>query len=119
MTPQQLHDIWLVLTVISTLEISAIAIYLLRMFRSSSRKWFFWSIGFVLASVAVEHACAELKNLGQAPPPDFNIALMWLLGRVQEAIVAGLVLGYMVFGRNGKPVAPVIASVPPDTPKES
>lgn len=101
MTPQQLHDLWLVLTVISTLELSAIAIYLWRMFRHSSRKWFFWSLALVLASVATEHVCAEIKNLGQAPPPDFNIAAIWLLGRTQEAIIAGGVLGYMIFGRNG------------------
>lgn len=101
MTPQQLHDIWLVITVIATLEISAIAIYLWRMFRFSSRKWFFWSIGMVLASIAMEHVSAEIKNLGQPPPVDFSIAALWLIGRIQEAAIAGGVLGYLVFGRNG------------------
>lgn len=101
MTPQALHDTWLIITVIATLEISAIAIYLWLMFRSSSRKWFFWSIGLVLASIAVEHVASEIKNLGQPAPADFTIAAMWLLGRIQEAVVAGIVLGYLVFGRNG------------------
>lgn len=101
MTPQQLHDIWLIVTVVATLEISAIAIYLWRMFRFSSRKWFFWSVALVLASIAVEHVASEIKNLGQPAPADFTIAALWLVGRVQEAVVAGGVLGYLVFGRNG------------------
>lgn len=101
MTPQQLHDIWLVITVIATLEISAIAIYLWRMFRFSSRKWFFWGIGLVMASIAIEHVSSEIKNLGQPAPADFSIAAMWLMGRIQEAAIAGAVLGYLVFGRNG------------------
>lgn len=113
MTPQQLHDLWLVLTVVSTLELSAIAIYLWRMFRYSTRKWFFWSLALVLASVAMEHVGAEIKNLGQAPPPDFDIAVLWLVGRTQEVIIAGGVLGYMIFGRNGSSKTEV-----PTAPKE-
>lgn len=107
MTPQQLHDLWLIITVIATLEIGGIALYLWRMFRSSSRKWFFWSIALLLASISVEHVSAEIKNLSQAAPDDTSIAWQWLAGRIQEAVVAGFVLGYMVFGRNGKstPVA--------------
>lgn len=101
MTPQTLHDAWLVITVIATLSISGIALYLWKMFRFSSRRWFFWSLSAVLASIAVEHVCAEIKNLGQPAPQDFTIALMWVIGRIQEAVVAALVLGYMVFGRNG------------------
>lgn len=101
MNPQTLHDAWLVITVISTLCLAGIAIYLFRMFYNSSRRWFFWSLSAVLASIAVEHVCAEIKNLGQPAPADFNIAVMWVVGRTQEAIVTALVLGYIVFGRNG------------------
>lgn len=101
MNPQTLHDAWLVITVISTLCLSGIALYLFRMFWDSSRRWFFWSLSFVMASIAIEHVCAEIKNLGQPAPEDFSIAMLWVIGRVQEAIVAAVALGYMVFGRNG------------------
>ena len=102
MTSQQLHDIWLIVTVIATLEISAIAIYLWRMFRGSSRKWFFWTLAAVLASVAVDQTGQEIKNLLGPSPLDTGTALIWLLGRLLVVVVAGAGLGYMVFGRNGK-----------------
>lgn len=112
MTSQQLHDIWLVITVVATLEISGIAIYLWRMFRSSSRKWFFWTIAAVFAAVAIDQTAQEIKNLGAAPPDDLSTAWTWLAGRVTVVVVAAIGLAYMVFGRNGKPVAPA----PEDTP---
>lgn len=118
MTPQQLHDIWLIINVIATLEISAIAIYLWYMFRNSARKWFFWMVAAVFAAVAVDQTAQEIKNLGAAPPLDVSIAWTWLAGRVTVVTIAAIGLAYMVFGRNGKPVAPVAASVPSDTPEE-
>lgn len=102
MTPQTLHDAWLIITVIAALSIGGISVFLLREFRGSSRRWFFWSLAFALASIAIEHVSAEIKNFGQPPPATFNIALLWLIGRTQEAIVASCVLLYLVFGRNGQ-----------------
>lgn len=101
MSAQTLHDVWLIITVITTLELSGIALYLWRMFGSSSRKWFFWSLALLLASIALEHVSSEIKNLGQPAPPDFTIAALWVTGRIQEAVIAGSVLVYLVFGRNG------------------
>lgn len=100
--PQTLHDAWLVVTVITTLEISGIALFLLMMFRDSSKRRFFWTLALLLASVSVEQCVAEIKNLYGTTPTDVNLTLFWLAGRIQEAIVAGAVLGYMIFGRNGK-----------------
>lgn len=99
--PQTLHDTWLVVTVITTLEISGIAIYLLAMFSSSSRRRFFWAIAAVLIAVSFEQCTAEIKNLYGPAPPDAGVGLLWLGGRVTEAIVAGGALAYLVFGRNG------------------
>lgn len=101
MTPQQLHDIWLIITVIATLEIAAIALYLWRMFRSGSHKWFYWTLAAVFAAVALDQTAQEIKNLSALPPPDVGIAWTWLAGKVIVVVVAGFGLGYMVFGRNG------------------
>lgn len=100
MTSQALHDIWLILTVIAILEVSAVAIYLLQTFRYTRRK-FFWVMALAFVSIAVEYITAEIKNLSQPPPLQFGIALQWVAGRVQECVVLGLVVGYLVFGRNG------------------
>ena len=113
MDPQTLHDLWLVITVISTLAISGLAVFLWCTFKRSSRRWFFWTIGMVLASIAIEHVCAELKNLYQPPPASSGIAVMWVIGRAQEAIVAVIVLGYMVFGRNGAATNKPVDNPPP------
>jgi uncharacterized membrane protein SirB2 len=102
MNPQTLHDAWLVTTVLATVALAGIAIFLRQMFRFSERKWFFWALALVLASIVIEHVTAEIKNLDMPPPDNVWIATQWLLGRAQEAIIAALVLGYMVFGRNGK-----------------
>jgi hypothetical protein len=82
---------------------SGIALYLWRMFRWSSRRRFFWAIAAAFASIAIEHVSAEIKNLAQPAPVDVAIAWQWLAGRIQESIIAGFVLGYLVFGQNGKP----------------
>jgi bacteriorhodopsin len=104
MTPQQLHDAWLVVTVVTTMTIGGTAFYLLMMFRRSSKRWFFWALAMALISISIEQVCAEIKNYYQAEPPEIDMQLLkiWLGGRVQEAIVTGGVLAYMVFGRNGK-----------------
>lgn len=99
--PQVLHDTWLILTVITTLEVSGIALYLWKMFRGSSRRWFFWALALGYASIAVEQTVSELKNLYQPPPESVELASLWVAGRIQEAIVLGGILGYLVFGRNG------------------
>lgn len=114
MTPQQLHDAWLIITVIATLEISGIAVYLWRMFRTSSRRWFFWTQAFVFAAVAIDQTAQEIKNLGAAPPDDVSTAWTWVMGRVVVVIVAGIGLGYMVFGRNGKSNSVATTKVPKD-----
>lgn len=103
MNPQTLHDAWLVVTVIATLGIGGIATFLWTTFRRSAHRWFFWMIAMVLTSVAVEHVSAEIKNLYATDvPASLTIAGQWLIGRMQEAIVATVVLGYMIFGRNGR-----------------
>lgn len=104
--PQSLHDAWLVVTVITTLTICGCALFLLLTFRGSGRRKFFWALAILLISVSVEQTCAEIKNYYQQTPPpvDMNLILLWLAGRVQEAIVAALVLGYLIFGQNGKPI---------------
>lgn len=114
MTPQQLHDLWLILTVVATLEISAIAVYLWRMFRFSSRRWFFWTLAAVFAAIAVDQTTQEVKNLAALPPPNVGIAWTWLIGRIVVVVVAGIGLGYIVFGRNGK--QPVVT---PPAPTEN
>lgn len=101
MTPQQLHDIWLIVNVVAILEVAAIAIYLLSMFRDSTRRRFFWAMAAVFAAVAIDQTMQEFKNLGALPPTDAEIAWAWLLGRLLVVIAAGVGLGYMVFGRNG------------------
>jgi bacteriorhodopsin len=104
MTPIQLHEAWLVVTVITTMTIGGIAIYLLATFRRSNRRWFFWAIAMAFVSISFEQLCAEVKNYYQAEPPllDTNLLKFWLAGRVQEAVITGSVLCYLVFGRNGK-----------------
>lgn len=101
MTPQQIHDLWLIVNVIATLEVAAIAVYLLWMFRDSTRRRFFWALAAVFAAVAIDQSMQEIKNLGALPPADAEIAWAWLLGRLLVVTVAGTGLGYMVFGRNG------------------
>lgn len=100
--PQTLHDLWLVLTVITTLEAGGLALYLWKMFRGSARRWFFWALAVAFASIAIEQSISEVKNLYHVDPPGVEIAQLWVAGRTQEAIVLGAVLGYLVFGRNGK-----------------
>lgn len=102
MNPQNLHDAWLVITVIATVAISGMAIFLWRTFRNSSRKWFFWTMAMVFAMIALEHVTAEIKNLNIPPPTDAFVAWQWLAGRTAEAVAASLGLGYMLFGQNGK-----------------
>ena len=103
MTPVQLHDAWLVVTAITTMTIGGIALFLMIMFRQSSRRWFFWALAMVFVSISIEQVCAEVKNYYQVQPSlvDTQFLKLWLAGRVQEAIVAGGVLAYLVFGRNG------------------
>jgi hypothetical protein len=110
--PQNLHDIWLVLTVITTLETGGIALYLWKMFGRSSRKWFFWALALAFASVAVEQAVSEVKNLYGAPILNPELARMWVAGRAQQVVVLGGVLGYLVFGRNGN--QPPVETEAPD-----
>lgn len=104
MTPQQLHDAWLVITVVTTMTIGGVALYLLMMFRQSERRWFFWVLAIIYISVSIEQLCAEVKNYYQGEPAvvDMRLLKLWLVGRIQEAIVSGLGLLYLVFGRNGK-----------------
>jgi bacteriorhodopsin len=104
MNPQQLHDAWLVVTAVTTLTICGVAIFLLATFRHSQRRWFFWVLAIMFISVSIEQICAEVKNYYQTEPPavDMQLLKLWLAGRVQEAVVCGLGLGYLVFGRNGK-----------------
>jgi hypothetical protein len=78
--PQNLHDLWLVLTVITTLETGGIALYLWKMFGRSSRKWFFWALALAFASVAVEQAVSEVKNLYGAPILNPELARTWVAG---------------------------------------
>ena len=104
MSPQVLHDAWLVVTAVTILTIGGIALFLLIMFRQSERRRFFWVLAMVLISVSVEQFCAEVKNYYQQAPPelDYGLIRFWLAGRVQEAIISGIGLLYLVFGRNGK-----------------
>jgi hypothetical protein len=102
MTPQNLHDIWLIVTVIVTLEVAGIALYLWQMFHNSNRRWFFWALALAFASIGLEFCASEIKNLYQSAPPTLELAWLWLLARTQEMLVLGGVLGYLVFGRNGK-----------------
>jgi hypothetical protein len=73
------------------------------MFRTSERRRFFWVLAIMFISIAVEQLFAEIKNYYQAEPPEVDMQLLrlWLGGRIQEAIVCGIGLGYLVFGRNG------------------
>lgn len=60
-------------------------------------------MAILLISIAVEQVCAEIKNyFHPAPPDDPALGLLWLAGRAVETIVGAIVLGYLVFGRNGK-----------------
>lgn len=110
MTPTQLHDVWLVVTAVTTMTIGGIAIFLLAMFRQSSHRRFFWALAVAFISVAIEQACAEVKNYYQTVPApvDMQLLKLWLAGRAQEAVVTALVLIYLVFGRNGKPAKKVV-----------
>lgn len=102
MTPRLVHDLWLVITAMSTLTIGGVAIYLIASFRHSLRRWFFLSLAILLISVAIEQLCAQVKNyFHPAPPDDQLLGLVWLAGRTLETIVGALVLGYLVFGKNG------------------
>ena len=113
MTPQLIHDLWLVVTAMSTLTIGGVALYLFVSFRHSSRRWFFLSLAILLVSVAVEQVCAEVKNyVHPAPPDDPALGLIWLAGRALETLVGAFVLGYLVFGRNGQS-----STVVPEAPK--
>lgn len=103
MNPQLIHDAWLVVTAASTLTICGVALYLIVSFRQSVRRWFFLSLAILFIAVAIEQACAEVKNYYHPAPPDDQLTgLIWLAGRVLETIVGAMVLGYLVFGRNGK-----------------
>lgn len=103
MTPQLIHDLWLVVTAASTLTIVGVAVYLIVSFRRSSRRWFFLSLAILYIAVAVEQLCAQVKNyFHPAPPDDAFLGLVWLAGRAAETIVGAAVLGYLVFGKNGK-----------------
>lgn len=102
MTPQLIHDLWLVITAVSAAELTAIVIFKLRMYRVSGR-YYFLSQAILLMAVIIEQVCAEAKNYAHpAPPDDPALGLLWLAGRALETVVAAGVLGYMVFGRNGK-----------------
>ena len=103
MTPQQLHEAWLVVTAITTMTIGGIALFLLVTFRRSGRRWFFWALAIVLLSVTIEQLCAETKNYYQSEiTTDTQLLKLWLAGRTQEAVASGLALIYLVFGQNGK-----------------
>lgn len=106
MTPQIIHDLWLIVTATSTLNIGGIAIYLIVSFRHSRQRWFFLWLGFLLITVTIEQVCAQVKNyFHPAPPDDPLTGLIWLAGRTLEMVVGGIVLGYLVFARskNGNP----------------
>lgn len=106
LSPAILHDAWLTLTVIAIFELFALGAYLWKSFAGSSRKWFFWSLAIVCWSIALEQAGAEIKNLYSQHVASFEISLIWLVGRTQQVVISGLVLGYLLFGRNGvtKPI---------------
>lgn len=100
MTPQLIHDLWLIITAISTMTIVGIAIYLIASFRYSRQRWFFLSLAILLVTVAVEQICAQVKNYYHpAPPDDPFTGLVWLAGRTLEAAVGGVVLGYLVLAK--------------------
>lgn len=102
MTPQLTHELWLIVTATSTLTITGVAIYLIAIFRHSSRRWFFLWLAILFISVAIEQLCSQVKNYYHpAPPDDQLLGLVWLAGRTLETIVGAVVLGYLVFGKNG------------------
>ena len=101
MTPRLLHDAWLVLTVVTIVEAFAIALYLWKMSGGSGAQKFLRALAIVLFSVVVEQSTAELKNFYQQEPPVVELGIVWLAGRAQQAIVGALVLGYLIFGKNG------------------
>lgn len=115
MTPRLIHELWLVVTAASTLTIVGVALYLIVSFRRSSGRWFFLSLAILFIAVAVEQGCAQLKNyFHPAPPEDQMLGLIWLAGRTAETVIGAMVLGYLVFGKNGNRNAPV-----QDPPKET
>jgi predicted tellurium resistance membrane protein TerC len=103
MSAQALHDTWLVITAITIALLICVAIYLCRSFWSSRYRCFFVATGVLVASVAVELICSEIKNFYRPVQVegDMSVLWLWLAGRVQELLVAAFVLGYYVFGRNG------------------
>ena len=102
-SPQTLHDAWLAMTVIVTLQVAGIAIYLWRMFRWSNQRRFFWALALAFASIAVEQSVSEIKNLYHQSPLTSELAWFWLGGRIQQAVILTGVIGYLVFGRDREP----------------
>jgi hypothetical protein len=102
-TPQLLHDAWLIINVILLLEIVGIGLYLWQM-GGRARK-FLRMTALAFFSIAGTIIGAEFKNVWQQEPPPVSVGVIafWLLTYCQAAIVLGFVLGYLVFGRNGDP----------------
>lgn len=117
MNSQTLHDAWLVITAITTLLLGCVSLYLCRSFWRSRYRCFFIATGVLIASVAVEQICSEIKNYYHPAEVESDVTVLWiwLLGRIQEMFVAAFVLGYYVFGRNGSTKTPAAGTISSDT----
>jgi hypothetical protein len=102
MTPQAIQNTWLIVTAISTAILIAIAIYKWRMYVYTGT-YYFLSQAILITVIAHEQFSAEIKNYYHPVPVDDPFTgYYWLASRVLEMVVSAAVLGYMVFGRNGK-----------------
>jgi len=113
MTPQLLHDAWLVMTVLTFCATGGVATFLLVTFKRSEHRWFFFALAILLLSITVNQITAGVKNYFQAPTVDISILYLWLIGRFQEAVIATLVLFRIVFGPRTLHPMPSSGDLPP------